>query len=41
MSRNQIIQFPQQIRTFSKSLSEHPLLEGVPKVDLANHGFIG
>jgi len=26
MSRNQIIQFCQQILTFTKSLSEHPLL---------------
>jgi hypothetical protein len=27
MTRNRIIQFCQQIRTFTKSLSEHPLKE--------------
>ena len=32
MSRIRIIQFCHQIRTFTKSLSEHPLKEGVPKV---------
>ena len=28
MTRNQIIQFCQQIRTFTKSLAEHPLIGG-------------
>ena len=36
MSHNQIIQFPLQIRTFTKSLSEHPLIAAVAFPQAAN-----